>query len=109
MNMIFFFINLHKSCKRATPEELMMYKMSLCLFKLYNINFNPLEFVGVNFNQILTRLQTDFFLLKNNTFKVGINSVSNRLYLLNNKIPLEWLNLSLNTFKVKCKKLLLPN
>ena len=46
--------------------------------------------------------------LKNNNFKVGINGLSNRFYLLNNKIPLEWLNLSLNTFKVKCKKLLLP-
>ena len=28
------FINLHKSCKRATPEELMIYKLSLSLYKL---------------------------------------------------------------------------
>ena len=103
------FINLHKSCKRANPEELMLYKMALCLFKLYNMDFNSFEFVGLNFNQILTSRQTDFVSLKNNTFKVGINSLSNRLYILNNIIPLQWLTLSLDTFKVKCKKLLLPN
>ena len=102
------FINLHKNCKRATPEELMIYKLALSLFKLYNHDFNQLEFVGLNFNQILTRHQTNFITLKDNNFKVGVNALSNRFYLLNNKIPLEWLNLSLNTFKVKCKKLLLP-
>ena len=73
------------------------------------MDFNSFEFVGLNFNQILTSRQTDFVSLKNNTFKVGINSLSNRLYILNNIIPLQWLTLSLDTFKVKCKKLLLPN
>ena len=39
--------------------------------------------------------------------KVGINCLANRLTVINNKIPLNWLNLSLDTYKVKCKKLFL--
>ena len=27
---------LHTMCKRASPEQLMLYKLALCLFKLYN-------------------------------------------------------------------------
>ena len=102
------FINLHKSCLRATPEEMLTYKLAICLLKVYNVTFNQVEFVGQNFNQILTGRQTNFISLKSNNFKVGINALANRFYLLNNKIPLQWLNLSLNTFKVHCKKLFMP-
>ena len=38
---------------------------------------------------------------------IGLNALANRLFILNNKIPLEWLNLSYNSFKVKCKESLL--
>ena len=97
--------------KAAWEQPLMKwcdYKLALCLFKLYNTEFNELEFVGLNFNQILTGRQTNFISLKNNNLKVGINSLSNRFYLLNNKIPLRWFNHSIDTFKVYCKKLFLP-
>ena len=45
--------------------------------------------------------------LKSNTFKVGLNSLANRLAFLNNEIPLEWLNMLIETFKIHCKKLYL--
>ena len=77
------FINLQKMCGRATLDELMNYKLTLCLFKLYNVEFNPVEFVRLDFNQILTGRQTNFITLKSNYYKVGINSSANRLYLLN--------------------------
>ena len=47
------------------------------------------------------------FNTKSNTFKVGLNSLANRLAYLNNEIPLEWLNKSIETFKIHCKKLYL--
>ena len=102
------FISLHKNCLRATPDKMMLYKLAICLFKLCNVEFNKLEFVGLDFNQILTGRQSNFISSKSNNFKVGINALSNRFYLLNNKIPLQWLNLSLNAFKVYCKKLFMP-
>ena len=44
------FNELHKMCKRASPEQFMFYKMAICLFKLYNMEFNPIEFVLLNEN-----------------------------------------------------------
>ena len=101
------FANLHKMCNRATPEKIMKYKLALSLHKLYNKDFNVIEFVHLNQNQILTSRQTNFRTLKSNFFKVGINSLTNRLAHINDHIPLTWLNMSLDTFKVHCKKLFL--
>ena len=84
-----------------------LYKTALSLFKLYNNDYNPLEFALLNFNQILTGRQTNFISIKSNVRKVGINCLANRLTVINNKIPLDWLNLSLNTYKINCKKLFL--
>ena len=36
-----------------------------------------------------------------------INSLANRLPVISNKIPLNWLNMSMDTFKVNCKKIFL--
>ena len=101
------FNNLHANCDRAIPEMIILYKTALCLFKLYNNDYNPFEFTKLNFNQILTGRQTNFITLKSNARKVGINCLANRLTIINNKIPLDWLNLSLDTYKVRCKKLFL--
>ena len=101
------FNNVHAACDRATPEMILLYKTALSLYKLYKIDFNHLEFISLNFNQILTGRQTNFITLKSNERKVGINCLANRLTVINNKIPLNWLNFSLDTFKIKCKKLFL--
>ena len=95
------FISLHKNCLRATPDKMMLYKLAICLFKFYNVEFNKLEFVGLNFNQILTGHQSNFISSKSNNFKVSIKALSNRFFLLNNTIPLQWLNLSLNVYIVR--------
>ena len=101
------FQSLHGTCTRATPEMLMKYKLALCLYKIYIENYNPIELTHLNFNQVLMRRQVHFKTLKSNTYKVGNNSLSNRLYHINDQIPLTWLNASSNTFKVKCKKMYL--
>ena len=98
------FASIHSDCNRATPEMLMKYKLALCLFKLYNLTFNSIEFMQLNFNQILTGRQMDFKIQKHNKHKVGLNALFNRLYYINDKIPLEWLNSPISTYKVKCKK-----
>ena len=40
-------------------------------------------------------------------YKVGKNLLCNRFKQLNNKIDYHWFNESLNSYKIKCKKLLL--
>ena len=96
---------LHEVYNIATPENYLLYKHALCLFKLMNCNsLFSLEWVSLNFNQILTSRQTTFKSNKANSKRVGLNALANRLFILNGRIPLSWLNLSLDSFKLKCKK-----
>ena len=101
------FANIHVMNQRATPESMLLYRLSIQLFKLYNTNVDSLEWVSLYWNQILTSRQSKFAILKTNVTKVGLNILANRLSALNSKIPLDWLSGSLDSFKVKAKRLLL--
>ena len=103
------FVNIHKMNNRALPESFMTYKTAIQLYKLYNSNIYSKDWVDLNSNQILTSRQTTFMILKTNKSKVGLNTIPNRLSILNGLIPLLWLNNTLDTFKVKCKKMFLDN
>ena len=98
---------LHTINKRATPHKYMLYKHAIELHKLFNLQQPPLDWISLNFDQTTSRRQTHFTTSSTNNFKIGNNILSNRLSVLNNIINLEWLNLSINSFKIKCKKLLL--
>ena len=80
----------------------MLYKLAIQLFKLYNNNDHTADLVLLNWNQILTSRQTNFKILKSNDNKMGLIILTNRLSILNGKIPLDWLNSSIDSFKVKC-------
>ena len=87
--------------KRAAPENLSNFKHAVLLHKLYNNQSPNLDWVDLNFKQTFSTRQTNFNIIKSN------NILSNRLYVLNNKIVLNDLNLTLNCFKTKYKLLLL--
>ena len=101
------FENLHSMNNRAMPDAFMSYKMAIQLHKLYNATNPTLDWVSLNFDQILTTRQTVFLISKTNKNKVGLNILANRLAVLNGLIPLTWLNASMDTFKIHCKKLFL--
>ena len=105
-NMISF-ENIHKMNNRAMPEAFMKYKIAIQLHKLYNTTNQSLDWISLNFDQILTTRQTKFLISKSNKHKVGINILPNRFSVLNGIIPLPWLNLNINTYKINIKKLLL--
>jgi hypothetical protein len=98
------FIDLHRSHTRATPFQFSIYKHALLLFKLYNSNELSDDWVSLNFNQILTGRQLNFKIFSTNNFKIGSNLLCNRLSCLNDLLPLSWLALSLDSFKIKCKE-----
>ena len=81
-----------------------MYKHAILLHKLYNGNLQKADWLDLNFNQNLTSRQTMFNIIKTNNYLVGNNILSNRLSVINNKIELNDLNMSLDSFKVKYKK-----
>ena len=99
--------NIHKMNRRALPDSMLLYRLSIQLFKLYNTNDHSLEWISLNLNQILTSRQSNFEILRTNVNKVGLNILVNRLSALNGKIPLDWLRSSLDTFKIKVKRLFL--
>ena len=92
---------------KGPPKSTMEYKHAIVLHNIYNNQIPKDDWVDLNFNQILTSRQTKFQTLKSNNFKVVNNKLISRLATLNGKITLSDLNLSLDSFKCKYKKLLL--
>ena len=98
--------------KIQTKKELWThykYKTAIQLHKLYNAADPSLDWISLNFDQILAARQTVFLISKTNKTKFGLNTLANRLSILNGRIPLQWLTATLDTFKVRCKKLFLDN
>ena len=98
------FVNIHNLYRRATPENYLLYKHALALYKLFWSDANSTEFLALNLNTILTSRQVNFITTKDNKRKVGLNALANRLNPLNNRIPLLVLNRSLDSYKIYCKK-----
>ena len=101
------FEKIHEMTQRATPENYLLYRHALMLYKILNSTDYSLEWCELNYNQIFTSRQVCFIASKSNRLKVGQNAFANRSYVLNNKIPLTWFNGSMETFKIKCKQLFL--
>ena len=93
---LFHFENLHEMVGRATPEKLMIYKLSLQLYKTYNQHIPTQDWVNLNFNGIFTSRQSRFITRKENKQKIGMNSISNRFFL----IWMEELNWTAWTFRI---------
>ena len=89
---------------RARPEGFMSYKVAIQLYKLYNATNPSLDWVILNYNQILTTRQTKFLISKSNKNKVGLNILPKRLSVLNGMIPLTWLvfNVNLISERIEC-------
>ena len=89
---------------RSTPQNFLLYKHALCAFKL--MNANPpytTEWAALNMNIVFTSRQNAFRTNSDNSKRVGLNSLTNRLSILNGKIPLNWFDLGYDTYKIKCK------
>ena len=98
------FLCIHKINNRATPLAFMQYKHSLLLHRIYNFEAPKAEWLGLNFYQRFSGRHNCFGIIKSNQLRVGLNIAVNRLSLINDKIPLEWVNLSYTGFKIKCKE-----
>ena len=79
------------------------------MYELFNNCQPETEFVQLNFqlNQNQRMTHANFYKMQN--YDSGKNILLNRLAHINDKIEKSWLDLSLDTFKVKCKKLFLQH
>ena len=103
------FITLHCQNCRATPDQMLKYKLLIQLYKTFNTQQPPLEWAALNDSICTGRRQILFETLDVSSTKVGKSLLSNRFKVLNKSIPLTWLNQSLDTFKAKCKSKFMPN
>ena len=103
------FATLHNIHNRATPEKMIKYKMALQLHKIYNDDTMSFEWRQMFFVQNFNERNQIAKFIDLSRYKIGKNLITNRLNIINNKIPLNWLNLSPTTYKLKCKELFLRN
>ena len=99
----------HSLAKWGTPVQMSTYKHALQLYKLFNSNNMSDDWISLNIQQNFNRRNKTIKLCNASNYKVGRNLLVNRFLNLNNKINFTWFNDSFNTFKVKCKQLLLWN
>ena len=95
--------HLHEITGRAPPPLLRKINSTATQQNLQWQNNNQGLGIKLNNNIIKTSRQTTFATRKTNRLKVGMNILSNRLWHLNGRIKLGWLNSSFEIFKIKCK------
>ena len=91
------------------PEKMCFYRHAVIMYKLFNNMLCDNEFIEMNFQLCDNARSRKITFIKNQRFNVGKNILLNRLYDLNNMIDKDWLNLSLDTYKTKCKTLFLKS
>ena len=89
--------------KEQPPNQMITYKHAILLHKIYNINLPQADWVDLNSQQICTSPKTSFKIMKTNNNLIENTILSRRFATLNNKIDLNDLNLSLDTFNIKYK------
>jgi hypothetical protein len=98
---------IHTLAKRCPPQNYCQYKHAILLYKLFNDCIPSLEHLHLNFQLVDNERSEYLAFTKNEKFRVGSNILINRLAVLNGQIRKDWLNLSMDSFKVKCKELYL--
>ena len=95
------FENIHLKCKKCTPYQITLYQSAIFLHKTVNNNVDDLTFEQITvLNQMIcTRRQINFEICRSSNYKIGMNTIANKFYSLNNKIGLNMLSLSFVHFK----------
>ena len=86
-----------------------MYKHALMLHKLLRNDLCDDEMMNLNFQLADNERATKLSFIRIQKYDVGKNILLNRLQVLNGKIEKNWINLSLDSYKMKCKGLFLMN
>ena len=100
---------LHLMQKRATPESMMKYKLAIQLYNNFNDKRGGETWMSLNFQQNFGPRNECILISDKSRHKIGRNILVNRLNILNGKVNYDWMNLSKDAFKLKCKNKFLNN
>ena len=102
-NNLMSYDQIHAINNRATPNQMMIYKHALLLYKIWNEPIFSKEWLSLNFQQNFSARGTQVKIYKTNNLKIGKNLAVNRLKLINGLIEYQWLNLKFESYKIQCK------
>ena len=103
------YLKLHTINNRATPEQMLHFKTAIVLHKIINNERMSFEWQQLFFNQNFNQRNFRANFRDLSKRKIGKNLITNRLGIINNKIPYDWFNLNIMSYKLKCKELFLLN
>ena len=85
----------------------MAYKHALLLYRIFNDPFQSLNWVSLNFQLLFNSRDHSIRVVDTSKLKIGKNLVVNRTKIVNGKIMYAWLNLTYESYKIKCKAIFL--
>ena len=100
---------IHNIAKRALPDDMCMYKHAVMLHKLLRNDLCDDEMMNLNFQLADNERSMKIRFIRRQNYDVGKNILLNRLHVINDKIDKNWINLSIDSYKMKCKELFLMN
>jgi hypothetical protein len=96
--------DLHKEFNRATPTQFQKYTTAVSLYDLIKKEIPEDEWINLQFNIQNDRQNARLSFQANNKLKCEFNCQSNRYKSITNEIDKEWIGLTRDTYKTKCKK-----
>ena len=93
----------HGINKCGIPRQFLKYKHSLLMYKIWNDVIFSQEWLALNFQQNFNVRSTTVKVFETSKSKVGKNIAVNCLTVINGLIEYDWLNLSIDAYKIKCK------
>ena len=101
------FTELHNINNHATPQQMCLYKHALLLYNVILNQEPPIDWIDLNFQQTFSSRCTKFKFVTSQNYKIGNNILCNRFIALNDKIDYGLVDLSYNTYKLRCKAMFL--
>ena len=83
---------------------MMKYRHALELYNVYNSEDMNTDWIDLNMQQNFNGRNDYVHIVDHSRVRVGKNLLMNRLSLINDSINYDWLNLSKDTYKIKCKE-----
>ena len=101
------FTELHKKYNRATPTQFQKYTTAVSFYDLIQKEIPEEDWIGLQFSIQNDRRNTRLSFQSNNTYRCGLNCLPNRLKSITNEIDKDWVNLTRDVYKMRCKKRLI--
>jgi hypothetical protein len=101
--------DLHKMYNRSTPYIFALYQTALNFYDLVHNKLPNADYVKLDQNTMTDRRNVKFIFIRSNNYKVGLNSIVNRLRSVSNLIDKTWIDMPRNSFKVLCKTNIIKN